>query len=265
MGKRYNKPKLNIDELSAALYRANEELHHKNVELLALQKSQTEMFANISHDLRSPITAIRSAIEYIISLDRIDEEELKSIFLLLITRIISLEGLIDDIFLMTRLDSNTLSMDKEEVNIGVLLEEYYYSCEIDSKYSSRKLELEVPTQLNYLLQVDIKKIIRVLDNLFMNAYKYSKDGDVIALGAKAALNEVIIWVRDTGIGVNANLCDKIFERTYTVLEARTPVSETGAGLGLSIAKSIVEKHGGRIWCESSIGAGSCFFFTLSLS
>lgn len=264
MGKKYNKPKLTVDELSAALYRANEELQHKNEELLALQKSQTEMFANISHDLRSPITAIRSAIEYLLSLGQINEEELRSTFMLLTTRIISLEGLIDDIFLMTRLDSNTLSMDKEEVNIGALLEEYYYSCEVDSKYSTRNLELEVPTQFNYFLQVDIKKIIRVLDNLFTNAYKYSKEGDVIALGAKATSDEVTIWVRDTGIGVEADLCDKIFERTYTVSAARTPVSATGAGLGLSIAKSIIEKHGGHIWCESTLGAGSCFYFTLPI-
>ncbi len=264
MEKKYKKPKLTVDELSAALYRANEELQHKNEELLALQNSQIEMFANISHDLRSPITAIRSAIEYLISLDRIDEEELRSTFILLTTRIISLEGLIDDIFLMTRLDSNTLSMDFEEVNIGALLEEYYYSCEADSKYSNRKLELEVPTQLNYIVQVDIKKLIRVLDNLFTNAYKYSKKGDVIALGAKVSSNEVTIWVRDSGIGIQPELCEKIFERTYTVSEARTPASATGAGLGLSIAKSIIEKHGGRIWCESTPNTGSCFFFTLDL-
>ncbi|MDD5937144.1 MAG: HAMP domain-containing sensor histidine kinase [Clostridiales bacterium] len=258
----YDKPQLTVDQLSAALYQANEELRVKNEELIAMQQAQREMFANISHDLRSPITAIRSAIEYITSLDHLDEEELKPLFLLLNTRIVSLEGLINDIFLMTRLDSNTLEMKMENVSIGAFLEEYYYSSEGDCKYQKRSLKLEVPTQFNIMVQLDIKKVIRVLDNLFTNAYKYSKDNDSIILGARESENEVTIWVKDSGIGIESELLDKIFDRTYTVSSARTPASATGAGLGLSIAKSIIEKHGGRIWCESKINEGSTFYFTL---
>lgn len=262
--KLYNKPKLTVDELSAALYQANLELEKKNLELIALQKSQIEMFANISHDLRAPITAIRSAIEYATSLEHEKAEDLSMVFHMLTTRIVSLESLINDLFLMTRLDQSLVSFKYENVDIGALLEEYYFMCESDPKFNKRKLELFVPEEFPYLVHADTDKLIRVLDNLVTNAYKYSNDFDRIQIGACIKDKQVVVWVEDSGIGIEESLLEKIFERTFTVSKARTPESATGAGLGLAITKLIVERHNGQIWCESKEGIGSKFLFTLPI-
>lgn len=262
--RRYHKPKLTIDELSAALYVANEELKHKNEELVEMERSRSEMFANISHDLRSPITAIRSAIEYVSSLSILEKEELEKTFELITSRIISLESLINDIFLMTTLDNRAVDLNKEVVAIGPLLEEYFFSCGADVKYQARELILQVQESFDYPVMIDPLRIIRVLDNLFTNALKYSNQGDQIILGAEKLDHEILIWVRDTGIGIPSEYIDKIFERCFTVSSSRTPHSATGSGLGLSIAELIIQRHGGKIWCESELGKGSTFYFTLPI-
>lgn len=258
----YHKPKLTVDELSAALYVANEELRKKNEELVMMERSRSEMFANISHDLRSPITAIRSAIEYASSLSVLDQEVLLQTFQLITTRIVSLEGLINDIFLMTTLDNRSIEFDMETVPIGPILEEYFYSCEADVKYQERKLLLDVPERFDVKVKIDTPRMIRVLDNLFTNALKYSSDGDQIELGAKQVEEEIIIWIKDTGMGISNEYIEKIFERCFTISTARTPKSNTGSGLGLAIAKLIIDRHEGRIWCESEVGMGSTFFLAL---
>lgn len=262
--KHYYKPKLIIDELKAALFVANEELKLKNDELIRVHREKNEMFANISHDLRSPITAIRSAIEYVSSVDSIDKEELNQIFGLITTRIINLENLINDIFLITTLENRSIELKKELVQIGPILEEYFFSCEVDLKYRDRQLQIEVPEDFSCQVSIDTARIIRVLDNLFTNALKYSMSGANIVLGAKKTNREIIIWVKDSGIGIAKEFCDRVFERCFTVSVARTPKSSSGCGLGLSIAKLIVERHEGKIWCESDYGKGSTFYFTLPI-
>lgn len=262
--KQYKKPKLTVDELSAALYQANQELQKKNEELISMQKIQSEIFTNISHDLRSPITAIRSGIEYLTSIPEIDTKEQQRIFQMLTARIISLETLINDIFLMTRLDHWSIPFKYESCNIGVLLEEYFYNCDSDPMYQNYQLILDVPKQFNYYAKIDTEQLIRVLDNLFTNARKYSEEGSQIILGAKKEKESLLIWVQDTGIGIPKELRTRIFERTFTVSSARTPKSDYSAGLGLAIAKLIMHQMGGDIWCDAELEKGSRFFLSLSI-
>ena len=120
--------------------------------------------------------------------------------------------------------------------------------------------------LHALLRIDIQKIIRVLDNLFTNAAKYSDDGAEIRLSAQKSEDRkmLIVSVSDTGYGISEEALPYIFGRTYTVSSARTPNSKTGSGLGLSIVKAIIERHGGTIRCESEQDKGSSFIFTLPI-
>ena len=113
--------------------------------------------------------------------------------------------------------------------------------------------------------MDTDHFYRVLDNLFTNALKYSLEDATITLGAMLSSDKknVIIFVRDTGIGIPASSIQKIFERSYMVSSARTP-SSSGTGLGLSIAKTIIERHNGDIWCESKEGHGSTFYLSLPI-
>ena len=263
--KEYIKPRLSYDELAMALYKANQDLNERNKQLVEMEQSRTEMFANISHDLRSPITAIRSSVEYLQSLDNIPPQELGICLNLMNQRIRNLESLINDIFLMTKLDQPLVSVPMETMDMGMFLEEFYYQTEADIKFQKRKLQLQVPEDLRVDAKVNSEQIQRVLDNLFNNALKYSYDDSEIILGARKTDHCIEIWVKDNGVGISKENLQKIFDRTFTVSDARTPKGvECGAGLGLSIVKLIIEKHGGKVWCESELGEGSCFTFSLPI-
>ena len=272
--KKFEAPQLTVEELSAALYEANEELKRVNDELTAINRSRTEMFANISHDLRSPLTAIKSSVEYLQTLENPTPEDYSSALKLMDTRIKTLEVLINDIFLLATLESKSLTMKFEEIDIIPLLEEFFTECEIDQKYSARTLSLDMPCTLPAIVKTDSRQLLRVLDNLFSNALKYSHDGDSITLRVEpatigtgsfdspAAGSSLRISVIDTGIGIREEDLENVFKRSFTADKARTPDAKTGFGLGLNIAKEIVEQHGGTLTCTSTFGRGSCFTVTL---
>ncbi|WP_455718320.1 sensor histidine kinase [Anaerosporobacter sp.] len=258
-------PELTVEELTQALYDTSLRLQHTNQELLQSQKEQQEIFTNVSHDLRSPITAIRNSVEYLLSSEKLDEVETNNILQIVLRRIDFLEQLINDVFLLTSIDSTQKTFSFEPINIGMLLEDFFFTCCEDRNYSACKLDLNVPAHFPYQVLADGKMLVRVLDNLFTNALKYS-DGDLtITLSACTIDNTTIkITVSDTGMGIAKDHIEKIFNRTYMVANSRTPSTATGCGLGLSIAKSIIEKHNGQIWCESDLGKGSEFSFSLPI-
>ena len=258
-------PGLSTDDLSAKLLKAYTELQETNEKLIREEQMRTEMFANISHDLRSPITAIRNSIEYLSSTDSITTEEFDTILQLMNRKILNLEALINDIFLLTTVENANIPFHLEQLELGIYLEEFFFSCEADKKYSKCHLILEVPEHFPYVVSVDTERFYRVLDNLFTNALKYSLENATITLGVKLSSDKqnVIIFVKDTGIGIPSSSIPKIFEHCYTVSSARTPGS-SGTGLGLAIAKTIMERLQGKIWCESQEGHGSTFYLSLPI-
>lgn len=260
--KAYEKPQLTVEELSLALYTANEQLRVANLHLMQIDEARVKMFTNISHDLRAPITAIRSSVEYLNSCHPISQAELTQILKIIEQRTMTLEQLINDIFLLASLEGTHNPLSLKAIDIGILLEDYFFSAQTNSLYKERILTLDVPSDFRILLQVDPDKIVRVLDNLFVNALKYSEPGDAISLSVTLEDTAVLIHVTDTGIGIPTEELSKIFAPAYTVSSSRTPNQASSHGLGLSIAKSIVELHQGRIWCESVLGEGSTFSFTL---
>lgn len=187
-------------------------------------------------------------------------------------RLSVLETLVNDLFYLISINSGNAHFRYERINLTPVIEEYYYTLLCDDSYNTRKLYLECDSDLNLTVNADIKRIIRVLDNLTTNARKYSKDNDSITIGIKDGTsttlcenNEVLVYIKDTGIGISKENISKIFERSYTVSKARTPDSSSGSGLGLAIVKEIISKHNGHIWCESIPNEGSTFYFTLKKS
>lgn len=257
------KPELSVEDLSVALYHTNKKLDKANKELLQSKKELTEIYVNISHDLRSPITAIRNSLEYLLLMDVPDVEEVQKMMKLMYGRVNYLEQMINDTFLLSAISSSSKVLHFESINIGIFLEDFYFGCEADIKYVDRRLSLEVPDCFPYMTLIDYRMIYRVLDNLFSNALKYStKNASIILSAELIEENNILITVTDTGIGIAKEHLSMIFDRTYMVSRARTPGEFNGCGLGLSIAKAIVESHNGNIWCESKLGEGSSFKFTL---
>ncbi len=245
-----------VAELSKKLIEVNSKLQQTEYE-------RTEMIENISHELRAPLTAIRSTIDYCIErcgVDRqgLSSDEMRTMLGILDNRVKTLEMLIQDLYLMTCIDSGREEFKFEEVPLFQFLEEYYFAVEIDQKYEEYELALEVPEDSDALVQMDVGKISRVLDNLFTNARKYSEKGAHITLGAGKTDDYLFFYVEDTGHGIPQEAVPHVFDRTYKVANARTPSGDSSSGLGLAIAKSIVTQHKGDIKCDSMLGKGSRF-------
>ena len=260
----FSPPELNTEELSKALYEVTQKLEQSNQLLKETQQQKDLLFANISHDLRSPITAIRNSVEYLLSLDNVSKEELTTSLELIQRRSIYLEHLINDVFLLSSISANTKKLHLETVPIFYFLEEFFFTVSEESRFQHRNLALKVPQDLECLVTIDTKMFWRVLDNLFSNALKYSFDGASITLGSEKKDSKVHIYVADTGIGIEEKHLKKIFDTSYMVEDARTPSSTTGTGLGLAIVKAAVESFRGQVWCESQQNKGSVFHITLPL-
>lgn len=260
--KRYVKPKtLSREELESALLQANEELSEANEKLKRQERERAELFRNLSHDLRAPMTALVSTVGLLREKKDVSEKERTELLDLMGRRLKNLNSILDELFLLGQMENPELRLEVETIEATSFLEEFFFSCEADVKYSQRTLELDMPENLECSVKVDPQKIVRVLDNLFTNALRYSKAGDEITLGARREEQSLLVWVRDTGMGISPEDLPRVFERSYRADRSRTP-GDGGHGLGLAIAKSIVERHGGRIWCESEKDHGSTFFFKL---
>lgn len=255
-----------IEILSQKLLISNAMLTQANQRLEHLQKEREVMLANISHDLRAPITAIRSAVDYLTSGQDIQKEDYHNAIQLIDHRTQTLENLIQDMYYLFCVEDTSKELELTSIQIAPFLEEYFFDATMDSLYEDHEMILDLPETLDCTLCIDVQKMIRVLDNLFTNAAKYSGSGSRITLKAEfsQAHKHLLISVIDNGIGIPADSLSQLFNRTYTVSTSRTPGSSTGSGLGLSIVKAIVERHGGGISCKSKIGAGSCFQILLPI-
>ncbi len=253
-----------IESLSAKLLSTTAQLIETNRELQNMQRERNEMLANISHDLRAPITAIRSAVDYLTSAKNLTEDDYQSSLQLIDRRTKTLENLIQDMYYLFCVEDTSKALALETVDAACFFEEYFYDAIVDNRYDAYNMHLEIDDSLTCLLQIDCQKIVRVLDNLFTNAAKYSPQGTNITLRVtlQEEINSILVEVIDNGIGIPQEALQHIFDRTYTVSSARTPNSATGSGLGLSIVNAIIERHHGSVHCRSRVGEGSCFYFTL---
>lgn len=261
---RFEIPELSVEELSHALYEANLKLQNANQRLQQQEQDRLEFYSNISHDLRAPVTALSNSIEYMLSAGDLPKEELVSTLLIMQKRTRYLSGLINDIFLLSSLDSSDDKVKKETVDIRFFLEDYFYLCEADAHYENAALFLKIPQDFTLSMQIDPNLMRRVLDNLFTNALKYSKESPRITLGAYLSGENLVIYVKDNGIGIAKEHLPRIFDRSYMVQQSRTPDHEGSCGFGLSIVKSIIERHNGQVRCDSIPQKGSTFYLTLPI-
>ena len=252
------------EELSRRLLDVTTQLNATNRSLQRLQRERTEMLANLSHDLRAPLTAIRSAVDYLTSGQSLSSQDIESALSLIDHRTTTLEHLIRDMYELFLLEDPSRTFSFRKLDALSFLEEYFYTALPDSCYAGHTLQLSVPSGLHATLWADPGKLVRLLDNLLSNAAKFAPSHTTITLAAEPSgdASGLRISVTDQGPGILPEDIERIFCRTYTVSSARTPGSATGSGLGLSIVKAIAERHGGSVSCESTPGAGSTFHVTL---
>ena len=260
MKNEFKEPELSVADLSESLYQVSRKLQDANEELRKKDQEKSEFYANISHDLRAPITAISNSVEYMQSNPNMSQEELEATLEVVALRTDYLKQLINDIFLLASLESSTATIHPEPVDVRFLIEDFFYMCEEDTAYKDCHLKLELTDSFvaaNPVLNLDPRMMNRVFDNLFNNALKYSDDSPVITLKADLVEDNVLqISVTDEGIGIAPDNLDKIFERSFRVDYSRNPNGSSGGGFGLPIVKTIVERLGGCVTCESELGAGT---------
>lgn len=246
-----------IESLSAKLLTVTSQLTETNKELIRVQKERETMISNISHDLRAPLTAIRSSIDYLMSAKNLSKEDVDSALALMNRRTKILEDLIQDMYYLFSVEDTSKELNLETVDVTPFLEEYFYDTLADTRFDTHDMRLELAENLGCKIRVDIPKLVRVLDNLFTNAAKYTPEDSCIVLESHvdSSANRLIISILDNGPGIPEESLPHIFQRTYTVSSARTPGAPSGSGLGLSIVKAIMERHGGTVFCESELGKG----------
>jgi two-component system phosphate regulon sensor histidine kinase PhoR len=236
---------------------------HDVTELRRLERVRQDFVANVSHEFKTPLTAIQGFAETLLA-GAIDDPENSRRFLKIIREHATrLALLTDDLLKLARIEAGKLELEFYPVGITELVERCAETTLLKATQKQVALEIEIPPGLP-AMRGDPGLLREVLQNLLDNAVQYTGPGGRICVTAEVRDREAIISVADSGIGIPLADQERIFERFYRVDAARSREAG-GTGLGLSIARHIVEAHGGRIWVESEVGAGSKFSFSIPLA
>ena len=240
--------------------RAESIIREQNERLKELDRMKSEFLSTAAHKFRPPLTSILGFSE--ILLERKLDKERQNRFLKIIHKeAVGLANLINDLLDVSRIESGQVFKIKKapfELRKIILKNVDLFR----SQTNKHDFEVNIPGELASI-EVDKDKIDQVMENLIGNAVKSSPQGGKITVSIEQTEKEVKISVADTGMGIPKKDLPHIFERFYRVDNTFIRAIE-GAGLGLAIAKYIVESHGGKIWAESKVGKGSTFSFTLPL-
>ena len=233
---------------------------HDITDLRKLERVRRDFVANVSHEFRTPLTAIQGFAETLIG-GAIDDPQNRGRFLaIILEHSRRLARLTEDLLRLSQMDAEQLELEIRAVSVSQLIESCYETAQRRAAEKDLSLSLNVPSQLPEIA-ADNRRLQEVLQNLLDNAIQYTLPGGKIVLSAEARGDEVIFTVADTGIGIPQADQPRIFERFYRVDVARSREAG-GTGLGLSISKHLVEAQGGRIWVESEVGVGSKFHFAV---
>lgn len=230
-----------------------------------IEEQRKEFVSNVSHELRTPLTSMRSYIEALIDGAWRDEELAPQFLEVAQSETDRMIRMIQDLLHLSRIDSGKSELNKELIDLGALFMQVLNRFEMllaSEEYKNNNYRLE-----NHLINeavfvdIDPDRITQVLDNIMNNAIKYSPDGGTITSRMVVSENEVIISIKDEGMGIPAEDLEFIFHRFYRVDRARSRAMG-GTGLGLAISREVIEQHDGRIWAESVEREGTTFYIAL---
>ena len=235
---------------------------HDITELRKLERIRRDFIANVSHEFRTPLTAIQGFTETLIA-GALDDPQNRGRFLnIILEHARRLARLTEDLLKLSQMDADRLELEIRPVKVPLLVESCYETARHRAAERELNLTLDVSEDLPDVAG-DARRLQEVLQNLLDNAIQYTLPGGKIHLTAELKSDEVVFTVADTGIGIPTADQPRIFERFYRVDAARSREAG-GTGLGLAIAKHLVEVQGGRLWVESEVGVGSKFHFSVPL-
>jgi two-component system, OmpR family, phosphate regulon sensor histidine kinase PhoR len=236
---------------------------HDITEIRRLERARRDFIANISHEFKTPLTAIQGFAETLLG-GALDDAQNRTRFLEIIREhALRLGRLTDDLLKLAQIEAGQVQRETKPVAIAEIVDPCMEVARIKAEQKGLLLEAEYGKDIPPLLG-DVRSFQEILQNLLDNAIRYTPLGGSIRVKAVVEGSDVVLSVADTGIGIPKADQDRIFERFYRADAARSRESG-GTGLGLSIVKHIVEAHSGRIRVESEVGRGSTFFIHLPQS
>lgn len=239
---------------------------HDITELRRLERLRKDFVANVSHELKTPLTSIKGFVETLLGGAYRNPVESERFLKMMEEDANRLARLIADLLELSKIESNLVPIKREPVELGPEIDRILKMFESAFEKKNIKVEnLFSQMQQRVAVSADRDQIRQIFLNLIDNAFKFNRENGKILIGfQKTSGNFVEVSIEDTGIGIPAESIPRIFERFYRVDKGRSR-ELGGTGLGLSIVKHIVEAHGGRVSCESRFGQGSRFSFTLPIA
>ncbi len=224
------------------------------------EELRRNMVTDVAHELRTPLSNVRGYLEAMRDgVLRPDKQTLDSVY----EESLRLSRLVDDLQELALAEAGQLKLDRSATHLGEVVDRAVRAASPKAAVKGIDLTADLPDGIPQT-EIDPDRIGQVLQNLLCNALAHTPRGGTVAVRARPMGNEVEVAVSDTGSGISAEHLPHVFERFYRVDPSRSR-STGGTGIGLAIAKQLVEAHGGRIWAESEIGKGSTFHFTLPVA
>ena len=237
-------------------------LKESTEEKILMDKENKELISNISHDLKTPITAVKGYVEGIMDGVADTPEKMDRYVRTIYNKTNEMDHLINELTFYSKIDTNRIPYTFSKLNV----EDYFSDCaeELRLEMETRGIELVYANYVEKGVQViaDGEQIRRVIHNIVSNAIKYmEKPRGIIQLRVKDVGDFIQVEIEDNGKGIAAKDLPYIFDRFYRTDVSRNS-SKGGSGIGLSIVKKIMEDHGGKVWATSRLGIGTIMYFVL---
>lgn len=263
--------KRQVREKTVFISEINRDLVITNKKLMEGEIARKNVLSNVSHDLRTPITAIRGYAELLLSAqDNLSLEQRNSYLSNIVRRSEQMERIVSDIMELTRMESSDSDFHFTSVSIAEMLDELVVMYSLDLEDTEKHLSLDLPARDSLIVKADPAKLSRIFENLISNAINYTgpqaeivvrawRTGDLDHITAQ----KIHITVEDNGIGIPEQDIPRIFDRFYRA--HNSGVNIKGTGLGLAIVKLIIDKHDAEINVTSTLGKGTTFEVVMSAS
>lgn len=249
-----------IELANKDLEEKNKELIRANEELKKLDNLKSDFISLVSHELKTPLSAIRTSAEFLESEETMDPDVEKEMLNNVILNVDRLTRLINDILDLSKIEAGKMEFHYEKVNVQEIAKAAIENIRYLALKNNITITMEIPEHLSPVI-ADKDKLIIVLNNLLSNALKFTYTGGEVLISAKEKKDHIEIRVKDTGIGIDKDKVAKIFDKFYQA-DSTSRRKIGGSGLGLSISSAIIRAHGTEICVESEPRKGSIFYFRL---
>lgn len=249
-------------EAERVLKETERKLIDSNTQLSEASHRKDEFLAILAHELRNPLAPIRNVLE-ILKLRKLEDLKLEWSRKIIKGQVTQLTHLVDDLMDVSRITQGKIDLNLTEFDLSEAVKTAIESCKTIAKASSHNLVVSLPLK-DLIVRADKTRMIQIISNILNNAIKYTPEGGTINISAEGPGNEVVVSIKDTGIGIDSRHLHSVFEM-FSQVESAKMRSQGGLGIGLALVKGLVELHQGKIAGHSGgLGKGSEFVVTLPL-